>query len=107
MVLTVAMDPEQYVKITTEELSPSFEENFTKFQLSYATGDIPPFQYVQKKQHADTSDEQSLRYARYLLLLPVYENGTALPTDHILKIESHVLFQKGALTGEKVMESFI
>ena len=48
-----------------------------------------------------------MRYARYLLLKPVLDEGSELPQQKILKVESHVLFQKGALTGDKVMESFI
>ncbi|MDR0650335.1 MAG: type II secretion system GspH family protein [Candidatus Peribacteria bacterium] len=37
MVLTLAMDPENYVQIATGSLSASFEENFKQFQLFYAT----------------------------------------------------------------------
>jgi hypothetical protein len=37
----------------------------------------------------------------------VRDGETELPQDTILKIESHVLFKKGELTGEHVMESFI
>ena len=37
----------------------------------------------------------------------VDENEKFLDSDKILKIESHVLYKKWALTWEKVMETFI
>jgi type II secretory pathway pseudopilin PulG len=104
MVLKLSMDPENYVKAETGTLSASFETDFQNFQLFYATGtdETPPFQYVYTGVGG-----APLRYARYVLIKPVIDEGTLLPTDKILKIESHVLFQKGSLTGEKVMETFI
>ncbi|MDR2416101.1 MAG: type II secretion system GspH family protein [Candidatus Peribacteria bacterium] len=45
MVLALEMDTEKYVKVETGSLSDSFEENFNRFQLFYATGENPPFRY--------------------------------------------------------------
>jgi hypothetical protein len=42
-----------------------------------------------------------------MLFKPVKENSEKLPTDKILKIESHVLYMKWAYTGEVIFESFI
>jgi hypothetical protein len=93
------------LSVQTGNLSSDFDENFATFQLFYLTGKVEwvtGFQYVYSWQGGEP-----LRYARYVLITPVRDEEKELPQDKILKIESHVLFKKGALTGENVMESFI
>ena len=46
-------------------------------------------------------------FARYLLITWVVADGGTLPKDKILKVESHVLYQRWATTWEKVIETFI
>ncbi len=46
-------------------------------------------------------------FARYLSFAVVREWGKILPSNKILKVESHVLYMKGTKTGEVVLESFI
>lgn len=103
-ILKIEMDPEGYTHVTstTGALPESFTGKFEAYQLYYATGE-DSFSYTYDKQ----ADQEGLRYARYIEIKGVYEGATLLPTEKILKIESHVLFQKGTLTGEKVIESFI
>lgn len=84
-------------------LATDFETNFNNFQLFYLTWkDNPQFSYFY------TWDWwQPLRYARYILLKPITDKWKTLDTSQILKIESHVLFKKSALTWDFIMESFI
>ncbi|MDR0369693.1 MAG: type II secretion system GspH family protein [Candidatus Peribacteria bacterium] len=103
-ILKIEMKPEGYTEVTatTQPLPESFAEKFEAYQLYYATGD-DKFSYTYHPQE----NQEGLRYARYIEIKGVYEGDILLPPDKILKIESHVLFQKGALTGEKIIESFI
>ena len=94
-----------YFHVETGTLSEDFEENFSNFQLFYRTGDIA---WTQGFQYGYTGNGGTpLRYARYVLINALYDGETPLPESTLLKIESHVLFNKGGLTGEHVMESFI
>ncbi|MDR0860645.1 MAG: type II secretion system GspH family protein [Candidatus Peribacteria bacterium] len=103
-VLKITMGTDgNYLSIQTGELSEDFETNWENFQLFYATGtENPAFSYRYTEYNG-----QPLRYARYLLVKSINENESPLPANKLLKIESHVLFKKGALTGDTVMESFI
>ena len=47
------------------------------------------------------------QFARYISFTPVYQSDTALDTTKILKVTSHVLYQKGSIKGETTLESFI
>ena len=110
-VLKLSMDLEGHVKVESWTLSESFEENFSAFQLYYLTGEDIPFQFIHSS--GEESEENALWYARYILIKPVLEKidgneeVSIVPKERILKIESHVLYQKGGLTGDRVMESFI
>ena len=55
------------------------------------------------------TEEERTWFARYLVITwVVYDNNNnTLDKDKLLKIESHVLYQKWAFTWEKVMETFI
>ena len=46
-------------------------------------------------------------FSRYILFTGVREWATLLPRENILKIESHVLYNKWTKTWEVVLESFI
>jgi hypothetical protein len=83
------MDPDGYTTVHTGAFPESFEETFKAYQLYYATGD-GKFSYTYDTQ----GEQEGLRYARYIEIKSVYEEDNQLPTDKILKIESHVLFQK-------------
>ena len=49
------------------------------------------------------TDEEKTWFARYLLITWVVD----IPKDKLLKIESHVLYKRWAITWDKVMETFI
>ena len=54
------------------------------------------------------TDEEKTGFARYLVITGVVdENWKAVSEDSLLKVESHVLYQRMGQTGEKVMETFI
>ncbi len=55
----------------------------------------------------DSSYWEETIFARYIVFTWVQENWQVLPTDKILKLESHVLFSKWAKTWEVILESFI
>jgi len=94
---------EDYIRIETSELSESFEENFNKFQIYLHTWNADnTFIY----NHTWTEAEKT-RFARYMLITGVVEDWELVNTWNLLKIESHVLYKKWELTGEKVMETFM
>lgn len=86
-VLQIVMDPEKYYTIKPVEYFADFEKDRTQNRLS-SGGDFAFF-------------------ARYLLFTGIVENEKILPQDKIMKVESHVLYKKGAMTGDVVLESFI
>lgn len=100
IVLKISMDTEWYTIVEQSQLAENFDQNFEAHQLYYITGD-QNFQYTYWPEWDPT------RYARYLLIESVLDEETSLSSGQILKIESHVLYRKGHLTGENVMESFI
>ena len=55
------------------------------------------------------TEEERTWFARYLLITWVKydESDSVIDSDKLLKIESHVLYKRWALTWEKVMETFI
>lgn len=79
-----------------------FDALFQKYQLFYLI-DGARYSFVYTGEHQG----EPLRYARYIKLQPVTDGIDVLPLDKILKVESHVLYKKGALTGESIMETFI
>ena len=82
---------DEYIHIEEWTLSNDFATDFSWFQIYYHTW----------------TEEQKTRFARYLVITWVTENGETLPTGSILKIESHVLYERMWTTWEKVMETFI
>ncbi len=83
-----------------------FDKKFERYQLFYLTEKYDNgeagYSFVYSGRGGDP-----LRYARYVELFPLKEGEKTLSMNKILKIESHVLYKKGELTGESIMESFI
>lgn len=52
-------------------------------------------------------DEEKTWFARFLVITWVVDEWKIIDKKKLLKIESHVLYKKWALTWEKVMETFI
>ena len=104
-VLQVGFDPKGYYfahPVTIE--SGSFAELFSGNRLSYFTQEING-QKLFRYGYSTTESWAETSFARYLLFTGLVENGKNLPTDKLLKIESHVLYQKGWYHGDIVLES--
>lgn len=97
---------DEYIHIQTWNLQNDFAANFSWFQIYYHTWYLANNETWFYYNHTWT-EEQKTRFARYLLITWVTENGEILPTENILKIESHVLYERMWTTWEKVMETFI
>ena len=86
--------------------SLEFEDIFKDYQIYLHTWNVlngEPWYYY------DYNEENGKEtwFARYLLITWVIADGINIDTDKLLKVESHVLYQRWALTWEKVMETFI
>ena len=53
------------------------------------------------------SEEEKTWFARYLVITWVVDWWKLIDKSNLLKVESHVLYQKWSLTWKKVMETFI
>lgn len=95
-----------YIQVQTWELKDDFAENFSWFQIYYHSWVNINNEIWFIYNHTWT-EEQKTRFARYLVITWVTENGKTLPTGSILKIESHVLYERMWTTWEKIMETFI
>lgn len=98
--IQIAFEPNEYPKLTWTGLD-TFENN----RLYYHSWNINwnnIFWY-----NNDSNNGQETIFSRYIVFTWVKENWQILPTDKILKLESHVLFSKWSKTGEVILESFI
>ncbi len=96
----------EYVYVKTGNLADDFDQNLSWFQIYFHTGTKLNGETWFIYDYTWTEDEKTW-FARYLLITWVVDNGSVLPKDKILKVESHVLYQRWAITWEKVMETFI
>ena len=96
----------EYVYVKTADLYDDFDQNLSWFQIYFHTGTKLNGETWFIYDYTWTEDEKTW-FARYLLITWVVDNGSVLPKDKILKVESHVLYQRWAITWEKVMETFI
>ena len=95
-----------YIDTQLVDLKHDFDSDFEKFQIYFHTWSVINgetwfiYDYV-------WTDEEKTRFARYIQIKDVDSGEWKIDPDKLLKIESHVLFKKWALTWEKVMETFI
>ncbi|MDD3262809.1 MAG: prepilin-type N-terminal cleavage/methylation domain-containing protein [Candidatus Absconditabacteria bacterium] len=61
---------------------------------------------ITTKYTHEVNDQPSI-FSRYIYFTGVKDNDNIINTGYILKIESHVIYQKGSRTGEIILESFI
>ena len=100
-------DNDWYIYAQTGSInSLEFEDIFKDYQIYLHTWNVlngEPWYYY------DYNEENGKEtwFARYLLITWVIADGINIDTDKLLKVESHVLYQRWALTWEKVMETFI
>lgn len=98
--IQISFNPNEYPKLNWTGLN-TFENN----RLYYHSWNIKwnnIFWY-----NNDSNNWEKTIFSRYIVLTWIKENWQILPTDKILKLESHVLFSKWSKTWEVVLESFI
>jgi len=104
-----ARDKEHYLHTKETTLSHNFIEDFTNNRLYFFTGElaeIEMFRYSHKENNPPLGSDAS-PYARYITFHQIVSQDSTLPTDKIIKVESHVLTIRAGQTGEVVLESFI
>lgn len=105
-VFQFGFDPRDYYWHTST-VSWSFDELFDQNALYYYTGkvwDITLFWYGHTQDWLEWS---ATPFARYIVFKPLKEWGITLPSDKILKVESHVLYKKWSYQWDIVLESFM
>ncbi|HKL43956.1 MAG TPA: prepilin-type N-terminal cleavage/methylation domain-containing protein [Candidatus Absconditabacterales bacterium] len=107
--LQISFDPEIYVYYENSDKGEDFMENFEVNKLYFYEGDLFWYGYGNGELRVDNGEFKKTEtlFARYLSFHEVREGENILPKDKILKVESHVLYMKGGLTGEVMFESFI
>ena len=92
----------------TGSLDDDFTKNFSLYQIYLHTWTDILWVSTWFIYNQENDDGEWTWFARYLLITWVVdEGGNVVDTDKLLKIESHVLYRKWYLTGEKVMETFM
>ena len=97
---------DKFIYADKSELKNDFEEDFENFQIYLHTwSDLNGFTgYLYN--HEKGNGEETW-FARYLVIKEVSDENGDIDEEKLLKIESHVLYKRWYLTGEKVMETFI
>ena len=99
---------EDYVHIETWTLNNDFESDFTSYQIYFHTWDsIINNETWFIFDYNNWDEGKETWFARYVIITWVVEDDVILDKNKLLKIESHVLYKRWALTWEKVMETFI
>ena len=92
---------DEYIKTEVWTLEYDFDEDFKNYQIYFHTWFNGWYLY----DYSWNEDEKTW-FARYILVKSVdiwWWNAD----DKLLKVESHVLYKRWALTGDKVMETFM
>jgi len=97
---------EEYLHVRTGSLSDDFDVNLSWFQIYLHTWYALNWETWFRYDYIGDEDEKTW-FARYLLITWAVADWEIVDNDKILKIESHVLYQKWAITWEKVMETFM
>ncbi|MCK9467548.1 MAG: prepilin-type N-terminal cleavage/methylation domain-containing protein [Candidatus Absconditabacterales bacterium] len=101
--LKIGFDPQNYLYSENFQISNDFIVNLTEAKLFFFSDNTGLSRYA----YSSNNTGVETNFARYILFKAVKENNETLAIDKILKVESHVLYKKGAYTGELVFESFI
>jgi len=95
---------ENYIDVKTSELSDNFEQNLSWFQIYLHTWSFVDWVTTWYYYNHEFSENNDTGFARYLIIKWI---NWVDDNDKLLKIESHVLYKRGYLTWEKIMETFI
>lgn len=105
-VLQVSFAPEHYTHSAFVQKGENFFDLWSGNRLYYTTGIVAEtalFRY----SNIPVEDVDPTVFSRYISFDVVKEWDKILPSNKILKIESHVLYMKGSTTWEVILESFI
>lgn len=105
-ILQISFDPEWYTYTHMLDAGKDFNELWTGNRLYYISWAVGWHQIFWYSSQAVEWQEPTF-FSRYIVFAPVHEWKDILPRENILKIESHVLFNKWTKTWEVVLESFI
>ena len=110
--LSIWGENEGFIKVESNDKSEDkSEDNFDNLFKEYSSyKHINDNTFVYNHTEWENSNGESddwTRFARYIEIKSVNIGDDADIDDKLLKIESHVLYKKWAMTGEKVMETFI
>lgn len=84
-----------------------FNKNFESNKLFFYTWSVAGERLSRYGYSGLNYPSSDTKFARYIKFKPIMEWWKELPTDKIIKIESHVLFKNGVRTWNVVLESFI
>jgi len=104
--LQISFDSGVYTYAMPVPAGKDFAELRTGNRLYYTTWDVWWHQIFRYSSRL-VEWENPTFFSRYILFTGVREWNNILPRDSLLKVESHVLYNKGSKTGEVVLESFI
>ena len=93
---------DEFIKSEVWVVSNNFDKDFEDFQIYFHTGSNAWFVY-----DYSWTEEEKTGFARYIQIESIDPWESANLDDNLLKIESHVLYKRGSLTWDKVMETFI
>jgi type II secretory pathway pseudopilin PulG len=105
--LKISFDKEIYVYHNLSTKLDNFDDNYVANKLYLYTWDIWNYPVSWYAYESNWWNEVDTYFARYLSFEKVKENGIELPIDKIMKVTSHVLYNKMWFTGEVAFESFI
>ena len=97
----------EYIHVETGRLDGDFNDIFDKYQIYFYTWNALDGSTWYLYNHDVSNSSGATWFARYILITWVVADGDVIDTDNLLKIESHVLYRKWYLTGEKVVETFM
>ena len=111
-VFQVSFDPDRYHFIQSVPVESSMEEDefmqlFETHKLYYYTGESNNQSLAWYGYANDELEGEATSFARYLVFTWIQDDTTTLPTENILKIESHVLIQRWSYQKDIMLESFI
>lgn len=99
----------EYIDVNTGNISEQdFDQIFDNFQIYLHTWKVLNSETWFVYNYEWEDENEKTWFARYLLITWVLtEDWEPIDKNKLLKIESHVLYKKWAITWEKVMETFI
>jgi len=104
--LQISFDPEWYTYSNPVNLETNFLDLWSENRLYSTTWTVWWHDIFWYSSRPVPGQDPTI-FSRYILFTGVREWDKILPRNSLLKIESHVLYNKGSKTGEVVLESFI